>query len=106
MARGAYVGEGALAADLGLRHDSPRLTLPRVYHDRDTLYSSDGGGTKYTNEEEKTKNAEEEEFEALASAVARVAETSLLGGGDADEMFPDFEVGTSFGDHQSWRVAL
>ena len=99
VARGAYVGEGALAADLGLRHDSPRLTLPRVYHD--------GGGTKYTNEEEKTKNAkEEEEFEALASAVARVAETSLLGGGDADEMFPDFEVGTSFGDHQSWRVAL
>jgi hypothetical protein len=70
-----------------------------VYHD--------GGGTKYTNEEEKTRNAkEEEEFEALASAVARVAETSLLGGGDADEMFPDFEVGTSFGDHQSWRVAL
>ena len=99
VARGAYVGEGALAADLGLRHDSPRLTLPRVYHD--------GGGTKYTNEEEKTRNAkEEEEFEALASAVARVAETSLLGGGDADEMFPDFEVGTSFGDHQSWRVAL
>jgi hypothetical protein len=92
-----------------LRHDSPRLTLPRVYHDRiHTLGSSDGGGTKYTNEEEKNaeKNAEEEEFEALASAVARVAETSLLGGGDADEMFPDFEVGTSFGDHQSWRVAL
>ena len=107
VARGAYVGEGALAADLGARRDSPRVTLPRVYRDRDALYASDGGGTM-TIEEEKTKNEkkEEEEYEALASAVARVAETSLLGGGDADEMFPDFEVGTSFGDHQSWRVAL
>ena len=49
---------------------------------------------------------DDDEYEALASAIARVAETSLLGGGDADAMFPDFEVGTSFGDHQSWKVAL
>jgi len=68
----------------------------------------EGDGRKMTkmtdDDDDDEKN--DDEYDALASAIARVAETSLLGGGDADAMFPDFEVGTSFGDHQSWRVAL
>ena len=71
--------------------------------------SHDDGGASATREGDGRKTTDDDvddEYEALASAIARVAETSLLGGGDADAMFPDFEVGTSFGDHQSWKVAL
>ena len=120
LARGAYVGEGALAADLGARRGG-RSFLPSApsstrdekhtppYADGVRVSSAmrEGDGrkmTKMTDDDDDEKN--DDEYDALASAIARVAETSLLGGGDADAMFPDFEVGTSFGNHQSWKVAL
>ena len=120
LARGAYVGEGALAADLGARRGPRgRSFLPSApsstRDEKHTPLYADGhafhddGGASATREgdgRKATDDDDDDEYEALASAIARVAETSLLGGGDADAMFPDFEVGTSFGDHQSWKVAL
>ena len=110
LARGAYVGEGELAADLGARG---RSFLPRAPSSRDEdsglgieASPSLADPSRLEDDGEKPDEDDGDEYEALASAISRVAETSLLGGGDADEMFPDFEVGTSFGEHQSWRVAL
>jgi putative helicase MOV10L1 len=119
LARGAYVGEGALAADLGARRGGRSFLPSAPSSTRDEKHTApyadghaagrvggasamhEGDGRKMTDDDD-----DDDEYEALASAIARVAETSLLGGGDADAMFPDFEVGTSFGDHQSWKVAL
>ena len=115
LARGAYVGEGALAADLGIRG---RAFLPAAPSSRDEhvglgIEASRGAGSRaadglkdLSRRDDGERRDDEDEREALASAIERVAEASLLGGGDADAMFPDFEVGTSFGEHQSWRVAL
>tara|TARA_B110000240_G_scaffold195086_1_gene243930 strand:- start:2840 stop:4555 length:1716 start_codon:yes stop_codon:yes gene_type:complete len=91
LQRGAYVGEGAEAL--------AGRSLP------DAGTGSRGVGDASGACDAGDVDEDDDGYKALASAISRIAEQSLLGGGDADEMFPD-AGGSEFGEHQSWRVAL
>ena len=121
LARGAYAGEGALAADLGARRgprgrsflpSAPSSTRDEkhtpLYADGHAFHD-DGGGArraKATDGKRRTTTTTTTTNTKRSARQSRASRRRLLGGGDADAMFPDFEVGTSFGDHQSWKVAL
>ena len=90
--RGAYVGEGADALT--------GKSLPNAGENANAGLPT--GGVLTPSDQDVYESSSD--YEALASAISRIARQSLLGGGDADEL--DFEQGTDFGEHQSWRVAL
>ena len=51
---------------------------------------------------------DEADFEELKRAVDMIAELSLLGGGDAEELWPDDDemMASAFQEDREWRVAL
>ena len=87
--RGAFLGSGA-------------EFIPRM-----------GGGQENVDPalESAIGNAEpddEADFEELKRAVDMIAELSLLGGGDAEELWPDDDemMASAFQEDREWRVAL
>ena len=98
VARGAYVGAGAEFV--------PRVGPRRL--DDDTAYEDENGRGARGEENDGERTEEEDDgYEALAAAIRRAAETSLLGGGFDGVGDDDAARGNVFEDGGSrWRVAM
>ena len=101
VARGAYVGAGAEFV--------PRVGPRRLDTvDDDTAYEDENGRGARGEENDGERTEEEDDgYEALAAAIRRAAETSLLGGGFDGVGDDDAARGNVFEDGGSrWRVAM
>ena len=101
VARGAYVGAGAEFV--------PRVGPRRLDTvDDDTAYEDENGRGARGEENDGERTEEEDDgYEALAVAIRRAAETSLLGGGFDGVGDDDAARGNVFEDGGSrWRVAM